>query len=125
MTSEFVTGKGPADREFGPDSAESEDLKSDPRYWAKVKEAQQNRSKTAHANFGLNGLLSAGAHPTRQFVGSYDVSISDDGVPYVSNTTSIWSGLGHAPFLPSTGYERPGSGGNTRQIYIMEPISSE
>lgn len=119
MLSEFGTGIGPRTRVFGPNSIESADMRSDFFVWGKAAEAYGS-GKTANEDFDINGLINAGLHPTRQFVGSYDVEIRD-GQVVVTNRTSLWSALYHGRFVPAYERENFRYGGNTYQVYILGP----
>jgi RHS repeat-associated protein len=123
---EFVSGTGPTIRVYGPNSVESKDMRTDPKYASQLAEAQ--RRGFSRVNFWTNEFKAAGINPTRQFVGSYEIrdgKIGDNHVTYIYNRTSVWSAT---PFhlLPAkfTTYERVDGmltpGGNTYQAYITD-----
>jgi len=123
MLGEFATGRGPSENVFDAASAESADMRSDPKFEPAVEKALASRDLAKNVNFGGRGYFSAGLHPTRQFVGSYTVGVqgkqSGDAV-FIYNSTSMWSALLHS----TESYERPGAGGNTDQIYIMGTVQN-
>jgi RHS repeat-associated protein len=123
MLGEFASGRGPSENVFDADSVESADMRSDPKFEPAVQKALASRDLTKNVNFGGRGVLSAGLHPTRQFVGSYTVGVqgvqNGDAV-FIHNSTNMWSALLHS----AESYERPGAGGNTEQIYIMGTVQN-
>jgi RHS repeat-associated protein len=119
MLAEFIGGVGPQVHVYGPNSIQSADMRSDPMLWVKAAEAYGS-GQPALREFGVQGLIDAGLHPTRQFVGSYDVEIRN-GQVVALNRTSLWSALFHGRFVPSYDRSQFRFGGNTYQAYIIGP----
>jgi hypothetical protein len=103
---EWVTGTGPTNREFGPNDYMTQGLKTSPD----VAEARQKfidqggGSYTGGVWFGLNaedGPIEAGTNMPRQFVGSYNITITEkrngDAEFVLGNPTTLKSFLYQAP----------------------------
>lgn len=69
MLSDFVTGLGPANRDFGPNSARSQQMMSAYGLAQNVNNFLAGGASSGNQNFGLGGLASSGLNPTAQFVG--------------------------------------------------------
>jgi RHS repeat-associated protein len=108
---EWLTGTGPQMREFGPDSKMTQELMTSPdiadhrkNYCAQLREPRK-RIYRGGVRFGLgakDGPWTAGGNMTRQFVGSFTLSIegsSDGSAVFVAkNVTSRRSFFYHLPF---------------------------
>ncbi len=124
MFTEWATGNDQTERVFGPNSPQSQDMRSDPMY-AKYSERARSSGQEQVVPFGPVGALRSGLHPTRQFVGGYtivpNVSLGNNHATVIYNATSLKSFLYHLPGVQS--YDRgmfPTPGGNTYQYYITE-----
>jgi hypothetical protein len=100
---EFFSGTGPKERQFGPNSDMTRGLRNSPGVNAnrdKFCEGGQ-RAYQGSASFGLSALFRAGVNMPRQFVGSYNISItprSGGGALFeITNTTHLKSLLYQAP----------------------------
>jgi hypothetical protein len=123
MFAEWSSGTGPSERVFGPNSLQSRDMRSDPRY-ATYAERARSSGQEQTVPFGPVGALGAGLHPTRQFVGGYtivpNVAVDSGHVTVIYNATSLKSFLYHLPGVQSYSRGGFGPGGNTYQYYVTE-----
>jgi hypothetical protein len=102
MLSQFETGLGPANRDFGSDSVQSQQMMSAYGLTQNVSNFLAGGASSGNQNFGLGGLVSSGLNPTAQFVGSYAWSMSLSGGNLnvtMTNTTTAWSAFYHLPLF--------------------------
>jgi len=117
MTIQFLGGGGPTVRVFAPDSVESANMRADPLLW-KFAAISADTGASIQVPFGLEGAVDAGLNPTRQFVGTYNVLVSN-GHAFALNRTSLWSLFYHN----SDSHERATlrAVGNIYQAYDLGP----
>jgi RHS repeat-associated protein len=118
MTLEFLTGSGPDNYSFGPDTVESQMMATSPGVTDAVNDYLTTGNASGGWHFGLMGLRSAGGNPIRQFVGSYtyNVTRSRGGLTVtLSNPTSFTS----LTYDRGPSWERSSFGpmGTTHQTY--------
>lgn len=142
---EFMTGVGPAERDFGPDSVVVKHMKNAPgvlaakEYFYKTRFAEYQLNKKApgalsrkpltdySAGFNpLTGPIKAGTDIVEQFVGTFEVEIFPNlqGTQMkivCTNKTSVHSFLYHLPFVEN--YERSGGLLPTPMGNILQTIS--
>jgi hypothetical protein len=102
MLDRFLTGSGPTNYDFAPNSPESQEMMSAYGLSQNVSNFLEGGASSGHQDFGLKGAVSSGLNPTAQFVGSYDWSISRSGGNLnitLTNPTDAWSLFYHAPGL--------------------------
>jgi RHS repeat-associated protein len=103
MTALWAAGIGPTSYVFGPLSPESFAMMAAYGLPQIISNFLAGTGQSSGIQeFGLIGLWSSGFNPTRQFVGSYEWSLSlQNGILNITitNTTTAWSAFGHAPFL--------------------------
>ena len=131
-------------RRFGPDSARTKDIIRAPGTVAAreffyrdnrdacLRGAGFGQTKAYQTTFGLAGLRDAGWNPTRQFVGSYQISMTpiESGPRSLKftavNDTTVSSFLYHIWGTSLLNHERSTVGyfGTTRQVFEWEePLS--
>ncbi|MEO8727028.1 MAG: RHS repeat-associated core domain-containing protein [Acidobacteriaceae bacterium] len=129
MTSEWGLGIGPTNTTFGPNSVQSQEMMGAYGLAGSVNAFLSGGRSSGHQDFGLGGLGSTGLNPTGQFVGSYDYSMllsSGKLNITITNTTTMWSALYHAPGLnpnppTRTGWSPGGRVNQTFQITVPCP----
>lgn len=108
MFFEWVTGTGPSDREFGPNDYMTQGLRTSPDVdGARQKFIDQGGGTYSGGVWfawdGKDGLYQAGTNMPRQFVGSFEVTITEkqngDAEFVLSNTTSLRSFLYQIPVV--------------------------
>ena len=121
MTAQFATGLGPQDRVFGPGSIQSQQMVHSPGVTDAVTNYLTNGLTSGGYNFdNVGAVVSAGADPTQQFVGTYSYTIQQNGgtmTLFLYNETSVNSLLYHQ--TPGLNHSRSslGVGGTTAQLY--------
>lgn len=126
MFNDFISGDGPTDFVFGPESAQSHQMETAYGFQDRLREflASGYAISGGHQDFGLRGLISSGVNPTGQYVGSYNYTFIRSGntvSAWVTNSTTAWSFLYHAPGLDSRPPTRQGWRplGRINQTYRM------
>lgn len=129
LFAEFLTGTGPEERQFGPDSPNTASMRTSPFVDDARDSFCQGGACNYHfstygpavpgqfgiigwntAGFGSDGIIRAGLDPTRQFVGSFTITIHETDVAQhrtlfiIENQTSRESFLYHIPIgnIPSS-----------------------
>ena len=94
MTAQFFSGLGPSNLTFAPNSATSQVMAQSGSVQSVMNSYNTTGQTSGLYTFGLSGLVSAGANPVAQFVGSFRWSITpvDGGINLsLTNTTSFRS----------------------------------
>ena len=121
MTLQFFLGLGQA-HTFGPNSVESAQMSSSPGVEEAISHYESIGRASGRFTFGLKGLFGAGINPTRQFVGSYNYTISPGRNGFtvtLKNVTSFTSLMyGMAPDWQRSTFRPLGDIGQTYQIAV-------
>ncbi|HEU5231588.1 MAG TPA: RHS repeat-associated core domain-containing protein [Terriglobales bacterium] len=102
MLDQWLSGTGPVNRDFGPNTPESQMMMSAYGLAGHVSEYLAGGRSSGNQDFGLHGLVSSGLNPTTQFVGSHQWSMSQLGGNLnitITNSTTAWSFFYHLPGL--------------------------
>jgi hypothetical protein len=119
MTAEFVSGLGPRELTFGPDSATSQAMAQSAGVRSVLDSYRTSGQTTGLYTFGLSELAAAGGNPVAQFVGSFRWSITPvaGGINLSLTNTSSFKSLtyGEGPQWQRGAFPTPM--GNTHQKY--------
>ena len=102
MFDQWLSGTGPVNRDFGPDTPESQMMMSAYGLSQNVQNYLAGGPSSGNQDFGLGGLLASGFNPTTQFVGSYQWNMSRSSGELditLTNSTTAWSFFLHSRWL--------------------------